>query len=410
MILEPTVPSGMTRYMQVRSWFSSLSSVFVPRSTDPLVAALITNDSAVLSRDAADISPYLPLLMQATGPVPEQVPDFIGAREYRLAGSVVPAATFWHLCFADVSVLAPLNLGWLVSFAIYFWKCPDQSDPCAVFDGFCQTRNHPRDDGDPVYALLRHRTRRGPTAADVASLLPPIDGHFFLSIFKAVDHQEYDLVLSAALCAEQLLSAGVWTFAVCVLMQLGLEDEANQILAGECSPSSQLTQDERWLVHECRVREDVVWEAKVTRIRYTIDFLDRRAQLEMYNTLISLLISTEKFDDAYEALFAEYVPLMTELGRGGEEALKWSHLLLDKLADADQLDDCRVLDGYRRVLAGERLSRDEIDVIGRKLMGKWQSFALRRELCTVLIGQEGAYDALKGVDAVPKDRLRVNSP
>jgi hypothetical protein len=146
------------------------------------------------------------------------------------------------------------------------------------------------------------------------------------------------------------------------------------------------------------------------RIRYTVDFLDRKAKLEMHKTLISVLINMKKFDDAYKDLFGNYVPLMTELGCGGEEALNWSRFLLDKLANPDDQDDCRVLDGYHRVLAGERLSRDEIEMIGGKLKGQWQTFALRSQICTVLIGQEGAYDALKGVDAVPKDRLHVSSP
>jgi hypothetical protein len=192
-------------------------------------------------------------------------------------------------------------------------------------------------------------------------------------------------------------------------MQVGLEDEANQILASRCDPSSELTEDEWWLVHVCRVQEDVVWHLKVTCIRYTIDFWDKKAQIEMYKALITLLIRMERFDDAYETLFTKYVPLMSELGCGGKEALDWSHFLLDRMSDPDHRDDCMVLDGYRRVLAGEALTWDEIELIGSKLMTEWQSFTLRREICTTLIGQQGAYQALMDIDAVPKDRLHAMS-
>jgi hypothetical protein len=184
MTLDRSVPAGVTRSSQIRSWFSSLSCTFVPPSTDPLVGALITNDFAVLQHDAAGVSPYLPLLMHTSGNVPSPFPDFLNLRTYRLAGSAIEPETFWRLCFADVSALIPLNLNWLVSFAIYFWKFHDQSDLCAAFDAFCQIPNHPADDGDPIYVLLLHMIHGGPSAFDVAGLLPAIDGHFFLSILN----------------------------------------------------------------------------------------------------------------------------------------------------------------------------------------------------------------------------------
>jgi hypothetical protein len=42
-----------------------------------------------------------------------------------------------------------------------------------------------------------------------------------------------------------------------------------------------------------------------------------------------LLISCDRYDDAHDVLFNEYIPLMIELGRGDDRAFSWGSRLVD---------------------------------------------------------------------------------
>jgi hypothetical protein len=89
---------------------------------------------------------------------------------------------------------------------------------------------------------------------------------------------------------------------VLLLQQQGLREEAEALVKRECAANSDLTDP----------------EAKVTKLRYVAEIAGKKEGLECYKSAIELLIRCDRYDDAHNVLFDEYVPLMTELGQGEE--------------------------------------------------------------------------------------------
>jgi hypothetical protein len=116
-----------------------------------------------------------------------------------------------------------------------------------------------------------------------------------------------------------------------------------------------------------------------------------------------------RFDDACRELFENYVPIMTELGEGEEHAFAFALRLMDCVSPENR-EDCVLMDAVRRAAGGGRLDFGEVHMIGKKLKEGWQSFALRRRICGILMDQAGAYAALSTVDAVPIGELLAISP
>jgi hypothetical protein len=207
------------------------------------------------------------------------------------------------------------------------------------------------------------------------------------------------------MCVGELMAIRRWELAVQVLQQYGLVEEVGEIIKQECVASSKLNEEERFLIEEVGIDELTIIELKVRKLRYAAEFLRREERLGSYRHVIELLIRSERYQEACEVLFGEFVPLMTELGLVEEDAFMWAARLLNYVYDESR-EDCIVLDGVWRGLNGERLEGWEMELIGRKLQEKWQSFALRRWICNKLIDQPGGIRTFGMVDAVPIDKLR----
>ena len=72
-------------------------------------------------------------------------------------------------------------------------------------------------------------------------------------------------------------------------------------------------------------------------------------------------------------------------------------------------DDVKMFLILKKCLNKEEITENDLQFAAEKMNNNWQDFALRREMCKLLLTNHTAYDYLKNVDAAPKAKLLASS-
>ena len=392
------------------AWLRLAVSRLLPEACDPFLVAFFTHDVPALMAHSEEISKFLKVVCAA--PVGDRVrnvpvPPFLLDRKFRLNGCMCSGEIVWKVLTGNVSAVKSLGLCSLVAFALHFWYNSEDSDLVSAFHTFCALDVVENTKNDPILALLMCHCEGVGSFADIGFCLPAVDGYIF-EHFARVFKDSSDVQLESVLmCVQKLVDCGQWPQAVAILSREGQTQRAQQLVGIWCFAGKEMMDDERRLLDEAWYDRQLLIQAKIAKLAYLLEMnKSKRDKIRMVEESIDLNMELGRWNNSHQLIFEEFIPLMTEIGENSiRRVYEWCSVLKGQLDGEDQQVDCFIIDAMSRVEAGERLLDHELEKIKERLLSRWGTFALRREMCRELLKQPDAAQYLQFVDACPKDYL-----
>ena len=405
------------RLDQFEKWLVSAVSISLPtEKIDPFLKAIFTNNRQQYQILSQEYSPYLPVLMPRAKTnrfSNSEIPDYFKSKKFSYGSKEITGEDVWKLLTNDINVLEKYNLPWILLFALYFWYCAEIPENIShTINAFCALQisqnKEKRNENNPIYHLLNYYSQYEKDFSKIITSLTHIDAFFFLNIFtaieeKPVNHKQFCYVANNA--AAVLVNKKHWEYAVVVYNIIGETEKAQLIIQVNSSANLEMTENEKNLIENLNVSEQNVLQAKANKAAYVYQFLSGKDKLNAIGTAIDLSFAAENYNQAYYLIFKEYIPLMSELGDDMLKALQWADLFKGQTFTKEMDEDIKALQIISNATNGMQISQNDLEFIASKMEQKWETFSLRRDVCSLLLQQEDSANYLKNVDAVPRDEL-----
>lgn len=409
--------NDQTRFSE---WLLEVSNASIPLNTDPFLSALFTHNINEIHNQASFIDPMFPLLLTApTNSFDFQVlnvPPFLEKRTFQFGKIKISGSSIWSLLCGSISELSKYDLDWSLLFTLHFWYAFHGTDFQSGFLSYTSTQKikDNKFDLDPIYLTLSFYFMNSSSSLfQIASILPPLDAFAFMIIISKIQTDSKIIQIISDIfssltkpLASQLTNLGHPEIATGLLYNSNFDSELQTALRRTVTASKDFSAEEEYLIHNFKISIMSIINAKADKCMYLANTVtDPHVQLKMYSDSIRLLVQVNRIQDAENIYSENYIPLMSEFGAGDMEAGELA-AIIDEASKGEAGDTVKIMLIMRKVLNHkEDVTEAELVFAGKAMENNWGTFALRRDLCNLLLTSPLAYKYLKKVDAAPKAQL-----
>lgn len=402
---QPERPVTEIQQDYFAAWLETATKAIIPIQCDNFIRALFTHDRDTANKLGQEFFPYIPLLTATKfNKLPEQVPESFINKTFQFGPIQLKGEDVWNMLICRFECMLKYNISWIFIFALQYWYCSQTGDIVTCFKSFSLITDknlEQEEKNDPNYQLLLKFAVNHMDLIEIAAVLPPLDAHIFMHLTSVLFNEKISPDLTrhiADYAAAELIAHNQWEYAASVYKTHNYRMEADFVIAKYCDPTIQMNDNEKRLIEELGISEDILLLNKSRKAAYVAFLYSSKTKLQKLATAIDLFFLAHDANTAAQLIFTEYIPLAAQLGENLQDAAQWLNHLNSNQVEPKYSTDIRVLE---TINGNSRFVSDTCSALEQG----YSTYVVRREICNILLKNKANARLLRNVDAAPKLEL-----